>query len=495
MFSNYKFTKLFSISVIFCNLFQNLFFFFQHHLKRWETLVKYQPNDTICHIDQTPSDYYYACLGDIDWDTNRNGLSGELEDGIDISPNIAVTRAPISTVEEAEIFVKRIISYELKPNIKTVWSNDFLMCGNVCGQCYNYNGVIKSDTHYKNDSIYNYYIAPYWNGTKVGFFDTGTDFSQGANYDFTPTNLQNELSKGYTFVSVDTHGSPKAWKTEDSIARYKVEHASALQNIGYSHLITTACYTNAFDSIPICLSEAFIRNPNSGILSYFGCSRYGWYSDSKYYFGSSQRVNLQLYYTLFNGTETCYGEIIRKTKETMLPYCTNYSRTYRWLLFGLNPIGDPEMPIYIDVPQDFEESYFSYSNGIISIGLNEDDCNVCFASLDDIDDYYECYSCSGGLAQNIIEAGSACSVCITKPNFVPYWLICGNGLKIQNEYIYGKLHILSDEVTVGSNVTLSKPQGPVTIEKGDLEIKGVNGVTFKNDFEVKKGATLNVTID
>ena len=46
---------------------------------------------------------------------------------------------------------------------------------------------------------------------------------------------------------------------------------------------------------------------------------------------------------------------------------------------------------------------------------------------------------------------------------------------------------------VGSDVTTSKPQGAVSIDKGKLTNKSQGDMIIKNNFEVKLGAELEIT--
>ena len=48
-------------------------------------------------------------------------------------------------------------------------------------------------------------------------------------------------------------------------------------------------------------------------------------------------------------------------------------------------------------------------------------------------------------------------------------------------------------IYIGSNVTNDRAQGPVVVENGKSTIRGKNGVTIENDFEVKLGATVEIT--
>lgn len=434
-----------------------------------------------------PTDLYYACFETMNWDANGNGISGEIVDNVNISPDIAITRAPISSLDDAESFVDRIISYESSLNIQT-WANNILMCGNFLDNIYNYNGIQMSDTHYKGELFYNNYIANIWNGNKKSFYDTGTDFLGGASYDFCPPNIQKELSKGYTFVNEDSHGSPTAWATEGS--NYSVSYADTLNNSNHTIIVTSACYTNAFDSIPKCLSEAFTRNANSEIIAYFGCSRYGWHYNDQYSIGPSSIVNGNLFTHIFTDSNNSFGEIVRKVKISMIPQCNSYNNVYRWLLFGLNPIGDPEMPIFTSVPQKFTNVNISFTNGTLTVNTGVSDCKICVISDNDMGDSY--FDVRSGISASFSNLNGEYSICITKKGYVPYIAKCGNTVYLQNESIKGDYQIFSNQTFAGSNVTTNKPNGPIEIIKGKTTIIGTNGVTINNSFEVKSGASLEI---
>ena len=450
-------------------------------------VVKYIPNNNTYHESNCPVDLYYANFNTMNWDNNGNGIYGEPNDVSSPYPQIAITRAPVSSISDAEIFVNRIIDYETNPKIGN-WSNNILMCGNILKSYYNVNGIMMSDTHYKGEKFYSDYIAPYWNGNNVSFYDTGTDFSGGASYDFNPHNIQKQLSKGYTFVNLVTHGNPTSFVTESTT--YTTGYADTLTNSNHSIIITTACYTNAFDSISKCLSEAFIRNQQSGIISYFGCSRLGWYNKLQQYYGTSEKINSVLYNILFNSNEKCFGEIVRQTKENIIYHCSGYSTPYRWLLFGLNPIGDPEMPIFTSTPQKFTNVTISYTNGTLIVNTGVSDCRISVVSAYDMGDSY--YDIRNGMSATFSNLTGEYSLCITKSGYIPYIAKCGSTVYIQNESINGDYQVFSNQTFAGNNVTTNKPYGPVEINSGKTTIEGTNGVTINNNFEVKTGASLEI---
>lgn len=450
-------------------------------------VVKYLPNSNTRYVKNCPVDLFYADFLTMDWDGNGNGIYGETNEVSSPNPQIAITRAPVSSVIDAENFVNRIIEYESNPNVED-WANNILMCGSKLGNYYEYNGVTMSDTHYKGERFYTENIAPYWIGNKISFFDTGTDFPDGADYDFVPQNIQKELSKGYTFINIDTHGSPSSWATEGY--EYLVPYADTLNNTNQSIIITTACLTNAFDSISKCLSEAFVRNQNSGIVSYFGCSRYGWYNNSQYTQGTSSKVNAELYKILFGGNVKNFGEVVRYTKENILPFCGTYDTPYRWLLFGLNPLGDPEMPIFTSIPQKFSNVSISFSNGILNVNTGVSDCKICVLSANDMGSAY--HEVKFGMSASFANLVDEYSICITKMGYVPYVAKCGSTVYLQDETINRDYEVFSNTTSAGSNVTTNKPNGPVEINKGKTIIRATNGVTINDSFVVKNGASLEI---
>lgn len=280
-------------------------------------------NPPIIYADECPTDLYYASFETMDWNANNNEFSGELADSVDISFDIAITRAPVSTVNNAETFVNRIITYESDPNVQT-WANNILMCGKMLYNKYDYNGngILISDTHYKGEKLYSQYLSCYLNVDsvhKVSFYDTGTDFPGGASYNFNPQNLQKELSKVNTGVS---------------------------------------------------------------------------------------------------------------------------------------------------------------------------DCKICVASANDIGNSY--YDVRSGMSTSFPNLTDEYTICVTKPGYVPYIAKCGNTVYMQNESVNRDYEVFSNQTIAGSNVTTSKPNGPVEINKGNTIIKGSNGVTINNSFEVKNGTSLEI---
>ncbi len=61
--------------------------------------------------DSLPCDLYFSDL-DGTWDDNMNDIFGEVEDDVDLHPDIFVGRAAVDDFDEAQIFVDNIAAYE-----------------------------------------------------------------------------------------------------------------------------------------------------------------------------------------------------------------------------------------------------------------------------------------------------------------------------------------------------------------------------------------------
>lgn len=447
-----------------------------------------------------PTDLFYSSFGQMDWGT------GDPTETLQLTPDVACTRTPVRSNYDTNTFVQEIISYE-KGEKKDFWTKKVLMSGTKMSPdtipYFTLNDTIVSDAQLYGEKIYNQYIKPYWSCNRYRFYDTWTDFPQQEFYDFTKPNIINELSNQYLIVNVDTHGSTTSWSTEKrnpmfaapniNTTSFNVSAASSVINAGNTIIVTSACWTNAFDRQITSLSEAFMRNPYGGILGYLGCSRYGWYYPGSMILGPSCQLNAYFYKELFTSKEKQFGKAVKNTKIKWINVnnCNTFDYVYRWLLFGVNPLGDPEMPLFTEYPKSFSNISISYTDSTLSVNAGLDSCRICVMSSNDVGNtYYQVEDVVSNATFTI--PSNTYSVCVTKPGYIPYRAIVCNGNYIQNESFDCDTYVYSGQLSIGSDVTTAKPNGPVIIENGKTEIKATNSVYIKNDFEVKHGAYFSI---
>lgn len=337
-------------------------------------------NSSTPSIDNTiPTDLFYCCFDNaFDWNADGDNQVGEVEDNVDMAPEIFIGRAPVQTNAEAMVFVNKTINY-----IQTPPSNNFAKKFVSSGlQLWNTWGG-HSDADWRSEAMWNEVIAPIWTGTKYKYYDTDTDFPGGEYYDVTQQNTVDILSDGYNIFWMATHGGQQAWGMESGDGFYSSSASSLTNYMRQGLVVTMACNTNAFETSVYgndpCLSEAFLRNGNGGAVMYHGSSRYGWGNGSAVLnHGSSMEYARDFFYALFSGTSSSNPQAFAAVSaESKLDNIGNASaaNSFRWLMFAINNMGDPELPILTQNPSNFVASMPAYllygvsQNVVVSTGV------------------------------------------------------------------------------------------------------------------------------
>lgn len=445
------------------------------------------------------SDLYYACLDQsFNWDGNENSIYAEDNDNADFAPEYIISRVSVSNYAEAETFTNRIIEYESSPQ-KNVWENKMLSLGTLLYDMRPEYNPIKSDSQWQAENVYENHIQPFWDGSVFKLFDTYTDHIDGANYEVNVSHIQSELEKGYIFIDEFSHAKINCWGFFENWSKYMNNHAETLVNNGYSIISTISCFSNSFDLTSDyfideteyytkCLSEAFMRNPYSGVLAFFGSSREGWCNYSYLFDG-------MFYEHLLSGNDKQFGRAAMLAKNSFLGNCFGANiiaaMYYRWLILSLNSIGDPEMPVFTDAPKVFNDIDVNFSNGTLNVSTGVDSCRICISSAaDNGNEYYNYIENTN--SGNFYNINSDCYLCISKQGYIPYLARVGPTVYLQNENIKSNLTIHSTSTIIGDNVTQDRQHGEICIEKGTISNKSKDKFKIMNALKVKRGAELRV---
>ncbi len=372
------------------------------------------------YADSTiPTDLYYSGLDDMNWNDDGDSRAGEAgEDTIDMGPDVFVGRLPIRTGSQATAIINKTIEYE-KNCPSTGFAEKMLLVG---VRLWNL-----GDAEGKSENMYSGWINPYWNGIRKRFYDTATDFSGGASYNVTVSNLNERITNGFNFLHMATHGNTTIWGTESG-GYYYASHAYNVNNPGkYVNITTIACITSAFDRYTDpCLSEGFIRNPNGGAVTYIGCARYGWGYATMSSHGTSFKYDRMFYKFLFNGEPSDYpqhaGAVYARMKEYWAGSST-YNGSMRWCQFGINLMGDPELCLYTSDPSTFNPSHpsevpFGSRTFIVETGVAG--ARVCLYKEDEVYEYGQADGSGHYEASINTITGGTMDVTITAPNYKPY---------------------------------------------------------------------------
>ena len=439
-----------------------------------------------------PTDLFYSLFdGNFDWNADGDSIIGEIEDNVsfDFKSVVAISRIPISTPQEIEIVIHKTINYELNPS--TTGYNKMLLVGNKISY-YEENG--QSDAEIKSKKMYSSNVERYSpNMIRYDFFDTNTSHNDGASYELNSTNLQSILAEGFHHIHVMTHGLPNLWIMENNDDPYTTNHALSLcNNNAESILLTTACYSNAFDKSYPCLSEAFLKNSQSGVVAFWGSSRQGWgYNNSETIkIDPSLSFSHRFYKALFYKKNNRLGKNIVYVKSQ-----SNETIDYiRWLLFSLNAIGDPELPIYTDTPKSIKGVSWVHKDNKLYVAIDSTGYTMTLTSKNDNgNSYYQTVTDSCNYVFQNVDSLENYQLCITKDNYIPLLITnLKSNVIIQNQTFTNTSKITGIDIVIGSNVSKAVEEGPVIIESGSTTFDATNSVTIKNGFECKKGATLEI---
>lgn len=284
--------------------------------------------------DSIHADLYYSDL-DGTWDFDDDLVYGEVEDSVDLYPDVFVGRAPVNTVEEAQTFVNKVIVYEKFP--PGTYENKALFCAEILWMDpYTDSGEGKnmiSDLYFPQQIILTRLYESLGNESKESVI--------------------NAIEEGQNFLNHDGHG----WVSIMSVGQGSLgyEDIDSLSNGNRTGVLySIGCWVGAFDYDAI--SEHWIRNPNGGGVAFIGNSRYGWGSPGNPGYGYSDRFDHTFYKLIFMDNVYRLGEVLAFDKAFYIPY-SRWANVYRWHQYQLNLLGDPETSIWTDLPRNFEVSF------------------------------------------------------------------------------------------------------------------------------------------
>lgn len=278
--------------------------------------------------DSIRADLYFSDL-DGTWDFNNNDIFGEVADSVDLYPDVIVGRSPVNTVAEVQTFVGKILTYEKSP--PTDYQLSMLFLAEILWpDPYTDSGIAKN----RIDSLY---VPLRFDPIEKLYESLGNE-----NY----TTVMAALNAGQNMTNHNGHanqyvmgiGGDYLWPGDmDALVN------GARQGLMYS----IGCWPAAFDYD--CIGEHWVNNPNGGGIAFIGNSRYGWGSPGNPEFGYSDRFDQIFYDKLFLGNVYRMGATLALGKAHYIPK-SRVANVYRWHQYQINLLGEPELPIWTNIP-------------------------------------------------------------------------------------------------------------------------------------------------
>ncbi len=278
--------------------------------------------------DSLPCDLYYSAL-DGDWDAEGDGVFGEVDDEVDLYPDIYVGRVPVNTPAEARAFVEKLLNYERgNHQHQDHLTRALFSAGILWNDPYTDEGIAK-------DLIESRYLPAHYTVDKV----------YESRMPVTVDTVLQLLSRGSGIFNHCGHGWIDAIALSQG-ACLRNPDIARLTNFGKTGIgYSIGCWTTAFDFDAI--AEHFVRHPGGGCVAFLGHSSYGWGSPGNPGFGYSDRFDARFFQELFHSRTPRIGEILARTKMSFIPH-SNEANVYRWHQFCLNLLGDPAMVAHTD---------------------------------------------------------------------------------------------------------------------------------------------------
>ncbi len=366
--------------------------------------------------DIVPTDYYYGDLKG-NWNTDNDEIYGENDDGdeiIDWLPDVYVGRLPASNKEEMGMLVNRILKYEKNPDTTSSWFNRAVLAGGESDEL--------TDEGYLKELVKDNFLRGY-NITRLYYLN-----NYEHEYPLDYSNTRNQLSIGQSIVNLAGHGSYSGIAQCLTCQIFIDTDTNPANNHMLPLVYSDSCDTGAFDQ-DNSLGNSAIMN---WAIGFIGSTRTSYYvQDWEPGAGVNQEMDYRFWEQFSNGNYKP-GEILYKSKAWyVLNQLGNdeFPDAAKKNLLDYNLLGDPEIPIWTDMPQDFIVNFtgkiYAGKRNLTIIARNSTGqaVNNAIVALQKGSEIYEYKKTnSDGKAEfsiNPLTEGEL-NITVTKHNFIPF---------------------------------------------------------------------------
>ena len=463
-----------------------------------------------------PCDMYYACIKNASsWYNRNHEITGDSASEMN-DDGIYISRCPAQTKKQVETFVNKVVNYEKKPAY-TNWGDKVFFCGQFL--CYNVGD--KSDVDTISRLLVNESHLSRWTNKKKGIgylFNTSSniyrtrDMTEDSYGFINAARVAEQIKGNYSLAHVYAHGTDTTWEVGNGIEPFTKSMADGMQSNYPKVILTEACHTNSFDkneSGGCCLAEAFMRNPNSGVVAYVGNSRQGLCgtqgppvltrSDIFSYGFLSALSDSSINEDYLSDGQL--GKLILVGRKSLMQNAVLSNRdAYRWLNFEINSLGDPEMQLFTSTPKMFPDIP-------ASLGFNRYGTMIYFDTKG-IDDYtatiyywFDNNSKQPSVYEHLAAVDSisytadSLLIVLHKHNYKPMYIFLSClDTYVQNQMINADTTYTGYKIFAGKDITNRCARGKVIVNHGETVLKGQKLINLQHGFEVRRGGSLKLDV-
>ena len=249
------------------------------------------------------ADHWYVCL-----------------DGDDAIPEMAIGRIPVSSVDELETVVAKLVDYDQQG--PAPWRNRYLLIGSG-----GHNDIFRKQSENLISNVLGHTMTPerlYLAGSLSDPYVGGTE------------DLLRHLRDGVSIVNFRGHGGGAIWADAGLL---DLDDIPLLENRKKLPFISSmTCFTADFSSTRSCLGEAMLCDTDAGAAALWGASGVGWVYNDFY-------LLKELYGLITTHPDYPMGLLIQMAKSEYLD--KYYSNLALGEVYQYNLLGDPAMRLGI----------------------------------------------------------------------------------------------------------------------------------------------------
>ena len=275
------------------------------------------------------TDLYYACLDGV-WDSDGDGLYAEAEDDADLSPELAVGRAPISTPQEATVFVDKTLAYRAAA---AGGAPDALVLAEVLFPAsWNPGDPISLDGAVFGEDYAALIASAEPPVAATRLYENHGDYPDALP--LTESSTLAALSGGdHRLVHFTGHGHLDAMSVGDG----HIDAADVATLTNSVPFCLMALFPSSAEIHRNCLLEELLRHPDGGAALALGAS-------DQVFSSSTHVFHQQLYAEFAAEPGAGAGEVLRRTLEFLAPE-PDAGEVWRWQQLTVNLLGDPLLPM------------------------------------------------------------------------------------------------------------------------------------------------------
>lgn len=370
--------------------------------------------------DTIPTDMYYSNL-DGNWNGDGDNTYGEMNDNVDLYSDIAIGRAPVKNTTQVTNFVNKVLTYEKNP--PTGYIKKILLPS-----------VKLFDINYHGVNYYGYVVNnAISNITPAGWQDSKLEDNNNSQTWNLRQAVIDSLNNGFHFCHHADHGDEYGHYYLLGNTVYNYSDADAMTNgTKYTIINAISCFTGGVDEAGSsssfdCIAEHYVNRLSNGCVASIMNTRYGLGNPPN--MGPSEVLDTTFYRLIFSEGYYHLGEVHMEARDRWASSAQT-DDGYRWCVYALTLFGDPEMPIWTEIPQNM-----SVSVNLDSFLVNQDNALtitvqtakapisgalVCIATKD-YDVYDTLLTNSSGIASFTVHPTKeeTIFITVTKHNYIP----------------------------------------------------------------------------